>query len=68
MREVVNAALRIGLRLSDKPAAAAPPFVVEPHDCGAFMPGVDPTRLNQLVDELEVEGFIDKASRPERPK
>ena len=30
------------------------PFVVEPQACG-LMPGIDPLRLNQLVDELELE-------------
>jgi hypothetical protein len=29
-------------------------FQVEPHACG-FRAGVDPDKLNQLLDELEVE-------------
>jgi hypothetical protein len=35
---------------------------VQPHR-GGFRPGVDPARLDQLLDELEVEDFIGEASR-----
>ena len=34
--------------------AGLEPFVVEPQSCG-WMPGIDPLRLNQLVDDLELE-------------
>jgi hypothetical protein len=34
--------------------AGLEPFVVEPQSCG-WMPGIDPLRLNQLVDGLELE-------------
>jgi hypothetical protein len=34
----------------DKPA----PYTVQPH-AGGFRPGIDPGKLNQLVDQLEVE-------------
>jgi hypothetical protein len=51
---VINDALRRGLGmaplLADRPA-----FQVEPHRFG-FRPGLDLDKLNQLVDELEVEG------------
>lgn len=53
MKEIVNEALRIGLGMTDKPARPER-FVVEPHAFG-FRPGVDLDRLNQLVDELDVE-------------
>ncbi len=53
-KQVVNDALRRGLRL------AAPPrkkrYRVRPHT-SSFHPGVDPARLNQLVDELEGASF-----------
>ena len=39
-------------------------FVVKPHS-GGFRPGIDPARLNQLLDDLEVDDFIDEA-RPGR--
>ena len=38
------------------------PFVVEPQACG-LMPGIDPLRLNQLVDQLDLEAFLLKPSR-----
>lgn len=46
---------------------APPPsrFVVEPHS-GGFRPGVDPGKLNQLVNQLEVEDFVDEAGRERR--
>lgn len=56
-KAVVNEAIRRGLSRGDQPAAEAiKPFVVEPQACG-LMPGIDPLRLNQLVDTLELEEF-----------
>ncbi|HVT18265.1 MAG TPA: ribbon-helix-helix protein, CopG family [Thermoanaerobaculia bacterium] len=55
-KEVVNATLRRGLRSGEKPSPRLPRFVVEPKACG-FRSGVDPLRLNQLNDELEMEEF-----------
>ena len=54
-KEVVNQALRAGLR-SSEPAVATQPFTVEPHPCG-LKAGIDPDKLNQLVDELAVEDY-----------
>jgi hypothetical protein len=55
LKQVVNQALRIGL------AATAPsepqPFRVEPH-AFAMRPGIDPDKLNQLLDEWEVEAHL----------
>ena len=53
MKAVLNDALRIGLRACDK-SLRPPRFKVDPHPF-AFKPGVAVDRLNQLVDELEVE-------------
>jgi len=52
-KAVINEALRLGLGLKDKGAARLPRYEVEPHHCGAFLPGIDPLRLNQLYDEIE---------------
>ena len=52
-KEVVNQALRAGLRPAD-PVPDRPRFVVDPHPCG-FKAGIDLDKLNQLADELEVE-------------
>ena len=54
LKEVVNDALRRGLA-----AGGARPkrkFRVEARSLG-FRPGIDVNRLNQLVDELEMETF-----------
>ncbi|HVT59602.1 MAG TPA: hypothetical protein VHR45_14515 [Thermoanaerobaculia bacterium] len=55
-KEVVNSALRRGLRGGEKPAARLPRFEVRAKACG-FRSGVDVLRLNQLNDELEAEDF-----------
>jgi hypothetical protein len=58
MKQVVNEALRSGLGLLGRPAAARP-FEVRPH-AFAFKPGIDLDRLNQLVDEFEAEEVVRK--------
>lgn len=56
-KEVVNAVIRKGLSAGDHPPATDDrPFVVQPQSCG-LLPGIDPLRLNQLLDQLEVEQF-----------
>lgn len=61
MKAVVNDALRAGLGAGGKPPRA-PLYKVEPHDFG-FRPGVDTDRLNQLVDETEVDRLVRKIGR-----
>jgi len=61
LKAVVNQALRLGLGLAGKPRRA-PRFAVEPH-AFAVRPGVDLDRLNQLVDELEVEESARRLAR-----
>jgi hypothetical protein len=53
-KEVVNDAIRRGLAVGDRPPTAPDPFVVQPRACG-FRTGIDPTKLNQLYDDLEAE-------------
>ena len=54
-KQVVNEAIRSGLTRGEHAVAQQHhPFRVEPQACG-LMPGIDPLRLNQLVDELEIE-------------
>ena len=60
-KETLNDVLRRGLVAQPAPARRAR-FTVEPHR-GGFRPGVDPGKLNRLLDELEVEDFERKASR-----
>lgn len=58
-KAVVNDTLRRGLSTGDKPARGVPAFEVRPHASG-FRAGVDLGKLNQLVDELELERFGDR--------
>jgi hypothetical protein len=53
-REVINETLRHGLATGTSPAGRAPRFRVHPRACG-FRAGIDLTKLNQLVDDLETE-------------
>ena len=55
MTAVVNDALHVGLGMRGQPPQVAR-YRVQPHDFG-FRPGVDPDRLNQLVDELDADEF-----------
>lgn len=64
MKQVVNDALRRGLSAEDS-APATTPFRVEPHSFG-LRPGIDPDKLNQLVDELEVQEYVAKMKRDQR--
>lgn len=59
-RAIVNDALRRGLGLEE--VKRGKPFRVRAHS-SRLLPGLDPTKLTQLVDELEVEAFIAKHSR-----
>lgn len=61
-KEVVNAVLRAGLARGAAPEAGVERFRVEARSRG-FRPGIDPRRLNQLVDELEVGAFAAGLSR-----
>lgn len=55
-KQIVNDALREGLiRLSGEAPAA--PYVAPVFQSG-LLPGLDPERMNQLVDELEIEAFL----------
>lgn len=63
---VVNEAIRLGLAPVAKPAIEREPFRVRSERRG-FPPGVDPQKLNQLLDEMDVDDFgwdADPESRP----
>lgn len=61
LKATINEALRRGLRLAGRPSRA-PRFKVQPHALGIRL-GIDLDRLNQLVDELEVEETARKLAR-----
>lgn len=60
-KELVNTALRKGLAqsLTEKPRKV----VVRAHDFGSLKAGLDLNRVNQIVDELEVEDYLRKAAK-----
>ncbi len=60
-KEVVNETLRQGLaaRPKSKPVDV---FRVEARSLG-LKPGIDPNKLNQLLDELEAQEFVSKMRR-----
>ena len=62
-KQVVNDTLRRGLR--PDASTTSEPFKVRPLNFG-LQPGIDPLRLNQLNDELEVEAFLQKEARAQR--
>lgn len=53
LREAINQLLRLGLQTA-KEAPKPRPYAGPVFD-SELMPGIDPRRMNQLVDELEVE-------------
>ena len=61
MKQVVNEALRRGLSAGPGPRPKKR-FRVVPFSLG-FQPGIDQDKLNQLVDELEVQEFAAKFSK-----
>jgi hypothetical protein len=62
LKKALNTLLRRGLADKGPTPAARRRFAVEPHS-GRFQAGVDPGRLNQLVDQLETEDFRSASHR-----
>jgi hypothetical protein len=52
-KEVTNEAIRRGLSTGEAQVAGAKRFRVRPKACG-FRSGVDPLKLNQIYDDLEI--------------
>jgi len=57
LKAAVNERLRIGFGM--RPEISRKPFKIEAHPSG-LRPGIDPLRLNQLVDEMEAESALEK--------
>ncbi len=58
-KATLDQVLRRGLAAQERDVSSKP-FVVEPH-AGGFRPGVDQTKLGQLVDQLEANDFAREA-------
>ena len=61
-KAVVNEAVRIGLMTGEKPPERRRRFRVASARRG-FLPGVDPLKLNQLLDELETDAYLERPHR-----
>jgi hypothetical protein len=55
-KATLNDAIRKGL--ADVAAIDEEPFVVKAKNMG-LRPGIDPTKLQQLADDLEVEAYLE---------
>ncbi len=62
-KQVVNDALRRGL--SQAVEEERPVFRVKPLP-GGFLPGIDPLKIKDLLDELLVQDFLEKNARIEK--
>jgi hypothetical protein len=56
-KDVVNDTLRRGLAVDARPPTERDPFVVRPQASG-FRAGIDPLRLNQLSNQMELAAFL----------
>ena len=59
-KETLNRALRAGLTARRQPAGKPKPFVLTARPMG-LREGIDPTALNKLADELEVDAVREQA-------
>jgi len=65
-KEALNQAIRHGLSNLAGPAPEETPFLVRARGVG-LRAGIDSGRLNQMADELEVEGFDELSRTLSRP-
>lgn len=63
--EVTNEVIRRGLSAGDPQVVGVTPFRVEAKACG-LKPGVDPNKLNQICDYLEILTLVSNL-RPRHP-
>lgn len=57
---MLNQTLERGLQAQIQALETREPFLARPHSLG-FKPGIDLSRLNQLVDELDTADFVAEA-------
>lgn len=60
LKDTVNQALRFGLR--EVETRKRPRFKIETFAL-EFKPGIDPNRLNQVLDLMEVEDYVRKMNK-----
>ena len=57
-RETIDQLLRAGLEASAKPVTSKP--YNGPVSNSKLLPGIDPNHMNRLVDEMEIEEYLQK--------
>jgi len=63
----LNEAVRQAFRTKFDTSHKRKPFVVKARPLG-LRPGIDPTRLSELADEMEIDAFLAKHERLRRKK
>lgn len=63
----LNEAVRQAFRNKAIPSPKRKPFVVKASPMG-LRPGIDPTRLSELADEMEIDAFLDMTRRLQEKK
>jgi len=58
-KAVVNEMLRHGIQTASQ-TAKSKPFRVKPIMSGGFQPGIDMDKINQFLDDEEIDAFIAK--------
>ena len=58
----LNEAVRLAFRSKLAPPHKRKPFVVKARPMG-LRPGIDPARLGELVDEMEIDAFLATTKR-----
>lgn len=62
-KTVINELIRAGLAATGHRSAGRPRVHLRPKDLGQLKPGYDPDKMNQLIDELEVEEYLKKHAK-----
>ena len=63
----LNEAVRQAFRARQYPPHKRKPFVVKARPMG-LSPGLDPVRLSELADEMEIDAFLDTTKRLQEKK
>jgi hypothetical protein len=63
----LNEAVRQAFRAKPAPAHLRKPFVVKARPMG-LRAGIDPTRLSELADEMEIDAFLNTTKRLQEKK
>ena len=62
LKTVINDALKAGLGMTGRPVEPLPPFEVKAYDMGV-MPGIDYDKINLLLDDMDVDAYLEKERR-----